>query len=89
MRIAALAILTVLAVLAVLAVVAAAPAEAQTYNPRYPVCLQTYTIGGGIIDCRYFSLEQCNVSAEGRGGSCFNNPYFAGAPSAGGSPYRR
>ena len=84
MRIPAIVILTVLTVLA------AAPARAQTYNPRYPVCLQNFHIGGGNIDCRFTSLEQCNAAAMGRGGSCFNNPYFAGAPSAGGPPpYRR
>ena len=79
MRIPALAMLTVLAVLA------AAPAEAQTYNPRYPVCLRFYHIGGEIIECLYEALEQCYASAQARGGSCFNNPYFTG----GRSPYRR
>ena len=54
------------------------------HNPRYPVCLQNYHAGGGNIDCCFTSLEQCYATAQGRGGSCFNNPYFAGAPSAGG-----
>jgi hypothetical protein len=34
----------------------AAPALAQTYNPDYPVCLQTYGIEGGYIECGYASL---------------------------------
>jgi hypothetical protein len=41
MRIPALAILTIATVLT------AASARAQTYNPDYPVCLQTYGIDGG------------------------------------------
>ena len=43
MRIPALAIATIATVLT------AAPAQAQTYDPNYPVCLQTYSIGGGSI----------------------------------------
>ena len=30
------------------------------YDPNYPVCLQTYDIGGGSIGCGYTSLAQCN-----------------------------
>ncbi|NOJ44511.1 DUF3551 domain-containing protein [Bradyrhizobium australiense] len=55
----------------------AAPARAQTYDPNYPVCLQTYAIGGGYIDCSFASLGQCAASASGRAAQCLNNPYFA------------
>ena len=81
MRIRALAILTIATVLT------AASARAQTYDPNYPVCLQTYGIGGGSIGCGYTSLAQCNASASGRAAQCITNPYFAGAPV--GAPYRR
>ena len=64
------------AIFMVLTIWAAAPAEAQTYNPRFPVCHQYYDIGGPTIECSYDTLEQCQASASGRGGSCFNNPYF-------------
>lgn len=70
----------VLAGLAVATVLSTAPVQAQTYDPRYPVCLQTYGIGGGSIGCDYSSLAQCAQSAAGRGAQCFTNPYFAGAP---------
>jgi hypothetical protein len=50
MRMPALALLTIATVLT------SAPASAQTYNPDYPVCLQTYGIGGGYIACGYTSL---------------------------------
>jgi hypothetical protein len=83
MRIPALAILTVTAVLT------AAPAWAQTYNPNFPVCLQTYNIGGGYIECSYSSLAQCNLSASGRGGQCLTNPFFAGTEALAGSRYRQ
>jgi uncharacterized protein DUF3551 len=55
----------------------AAPAPAQTYDPSYPVCLQTYGIDGGYIDCSFTSLAQCAASASGRAAQCLNNPYFA------------
>ena len=54
-----------------------APVRAQTYDPNYPVCLQTYAIGGGYIDCSFTSLAQCAASASGRSAQCLNDPYFA------------
>jgi hypothetical protein len=83
MRIAALAILTTAAVLT------AAPVRAQTYDPNYPVCLQTYGIDGGYIDCSYHSLPQCAQSASGRAAQCITNPYFAGGQAPGGPRSRR
>jgi hypothetical protein len=72
MRILALAIL----------VVGMAPigsAAAQTYDPKYPVCLHVYTRGANYYECRYTSLPQCNAAASGRAAQCDVNPYFAGA----------
>jgi hypothetical protein len=60
---------------------AAAPAQAQTYDPNYPICLQTYGLGGSSIDCGYTSLDQCRSSASGLPAQCIANPYFAGANS--------
>jgi hypothetical protein len=73
-----------LAIWAIGAASAAAPAQAQTYDPRYPVCLHVY---GRITyyECNYTSLPQCNMSASGRSAQCVVNPYFARAsqgPSA-------
>ena len=69
---------------AIAAVLTAAPSRAQTYDPAYPVCLQTYGMEGSYIECGYTSLAQCAQSASGRAGECLVNPYFAGAraPSA-------
>jgi Protein of unknown function (DUF3551) len=54
-----------------------APAEAQTYDPRYPVCMQVYSREGSFIGCGYTSMAQCAASASGRAAQCFANPYFA------------
>ena len=63
-------------------VLLAAPARAQTYDPRYPVCLQIYQ---GMVDyyfeCGYTSMAQCAASASGRAAQCVVNPYYA-RPSA-------
>jgi hypothetical protein len=79
-----------LAILRIGAVSLAVPAHAQTYDPHFPVCLQSYSLGGGKIDCSYTSLAQCNASASGRAAQCLTNPFFALAyqepPSRG---YRR
>ena len=64
-------------ILAIATVLVAAPAPAQTYDPNYPVCVQTYALGGGNIDCSFTSLAQCAASASGRAAQCLNNPYFA------------
>ena len=56
MRILALAILLIGSV--------SVPAHGQTYDPHYPVCLQSYSLGGRNIDCSYTSLAQCNASAQ-------------------------
>jgi hypothetical protein len=57
------------------------PARAQTYDPHYPFCLQTYGISGTAISCRYPSMEACRASASGRAAQCISNPYYAAAPS--------
>ena len=67
----------------------AAPARAQTYNPAYPVCLQTYGRDGNYIECGYTSLAQCAMSASGLGAECMINPYFAIAQVPRGPHYRR
>jgi hypothetical protein len=76
----------VLAILAIGMIGTSVPAQAQTYDPRYPVCLHVY---GRIsyYECAYTSLPQCNMSASGRSAQCVINPYFAHA-SQGPSAYR-
>ncbi|WP_027583514.1 DUF3551 domain-containing protein [Bradyrhizobium sp. Ai1a-2] len=67
-----------LIILAVVIVGKTAPAQAQTYDPAYPVCLQVYQ---GMVDyyfeCRYTSIPQCQASASGRAAQCVVNPYYA------------
>jgi hypothetical protein len=57
----------------------AAPAQAQTYDPNYPVCLHVMGRGANYYECRYSSLQQCNTSASGRAAQCEVNPYYANA----------
>ncbi len=71
--------IAILAGLAIATVFTAAPAQAQTYDPKYPVCLQVYGFRGDFIDCSYASLAQCALSAGGRAAQCRTNPYFANA----------
>jgi hypothetical protein len=62
---------------------AAAPAFAQTYDSRYPVCIEIHTIDGRSIDCSYASMAQCTATASGLGATCYPNPYAApGGPAS-------
>ena len=63
-------------------VLLAAPARAQTYDPRYPVCLQIYqSMVDYYFECGFTAMAQCAASASGRSAQCVVNPYYAG-PSA-------
>ena len=77
MRIPALAILTIAAALT------ATPAPAQTYDPKYPVCLQVYQgFTDYYFECAYTSMAQCQMSASGRAAQCVVNPYYAGGKAS-------
>ena len=51
------------------------PAEAQTYDPRYPVCIEVYTLDGSSITCSFMSMAQCAATASGQSAQCYANPY--------------
>lgn len=69
-----------LAILTIAAASATPSARAQTYDPKYPVCLQIYRgFTDFYFECAYTSLAQCNMSASGRAAQCVINPYYAGA----------
>ena len=81
-----------LAILPFATILIGTPAQAQTYDPAFPVCLHVYQWGGShYYECRYTSLPQCNASASGRAAQCVINPYFAGVeePRAGYRRHRR
>jgi hypothetical protein len=65
-----------LAISAIGMVFASAPAQAQTYNSGYPVCLRVYG-PATYYECSYTSIPQCNQSASGRSAQCVPNPYAA------------
>jgi hypothetical protein len=71
-----------LAILAIGMVSATQQARAQTYDPAYPICMHLVVWGGGYEDCSYYTLNQCQGSASGRGGTCGPNPFYAGAKAS-------
>jgi len=74
----------------VAAALAATPAPAQTYDPKYPVCLQVYQgFTDYYFECAYTSMPQCQMSASGRAAQCVVNPYYAGAKAPGRRKPRR
>ena len=78
-----------LAILTIAAVSATPSARAQTYDPKYPVCLQVYKGRNDYyFECGYTSLEQCNWSASGRAAQCVVNPYYEGGKRRGQKPRR-
>ena len=73
-----------LPVLAILAASSAHPARAQTYDPKYPVCLQVYqgSMTDYYFECTYTSMPQCQASASGRGAQCMVNPFYGKGKNA-------
>lgn len=66
----------ILAILAVESLVVA-PAQAQTFDPHYPVCIHIYgELMGERMDCVFKSLAQCAMTASGLPAICLVNPYF-------------
>jgi hypothetical protein len=67
----------VLAILTIAAVSANSSVRAQTYNPRYPVCMKVIEMfGGERYECLFYSLEQCYQSSIGLGATCVTNPFY-------------
>ncbi|WP_312015587.1 DUF3551 domain-containing protein [Bradyrhizobium liaoningense] len=67
-------------ILAGTTILAVVPATAQRYDPRYPVCLQSWPGRSlTIIDCSYASMDQCKMTASGLSAMCLENPYWRGA----------
>jgi hypothetical protein len=73
-----------LAILTMSIALASGQARAQTYDPRYPVCMTVITVpGGGVwFDCSYYTMDQCRASASGRAAQCDPNPYYVGATAS-------
>src|SRR4051794_39855479 len=62
------------------ALLTAAPSHAQTFDPRYPVCMHVYSGanggGGGGDDCSFTSVPQCQATALGRSATYDLNSYY-------------
>jgi len=63
------------------AVVGAEPASAgkrRVVGPPGPppYCNQGNSVNGGIMDCSYYTMQQCLISARGVGGTCGPNPWY-------------
>jgi hypothetical protein len=63
-----------------------ASSQAQTFDPRYPVCMHVYSGanggGGEWYDCSFSSIPQCRATASGRSAICDLNPYYPVHPPA-------
>jgi hypothetical protein len=65
---------TILAVSALFLAFSATPSMAD-----YPWCI-AMPFEGGALQCRFTSLPQCNATASGMGGECYQNPRLAYGP---------
>ncbi|MEZ2142704.1 DUF3551 domain-containing protein [Bradyrhizobium sp. DN5] len=75
------------------ALLLAAPSHAQTFDPRYPICMHVYSGsnggGGDWYDCSFLSAPQCRATASGRAATCDLNPYYPVNVPASRPRYRR
>jgi hypothetical protein len=66
-----------MALTAACAVLSALPAMAGGLpSGGAPYCIKGCDYGGGIGDCSFVSLAQCQATASGRVATCSTNPYF-------------
>jgi hypothetical protein len=86
MRIPALAASTILAIGMISA---AAPADAQTYDPDFPICMHVVQFESSYEDCTFYTMDQCRASASGRAAMCSINLFYRGANSLPGRYERR
>ena len=63
-----------------LAIAGAAPAVAE---PDYPVCMTGGADSGyDGRSCLFMNYQQCQATASGVGGYCYDNPYLVGQASS-------
>ena len=60
-------------------ILSAEPTWAQTYDPKYPVCMEVTTGDDSHIECWFSSMEQCK-NGSAITGRCFENPYYKPPP---------
>ena len=88
MRIMALGVVAVLATASAAAaadVGRAGPHHRRAGPPEW--CNGGNETTGGMMECRYYTLQQCLVSARGVGGGCIPNPYYEWAQYGRQRPY--
>ena len=51
---------------------------ADAQNTTRPYCIRGGALGAGSWDCSYYSMQQCLATAQGAGGICQPNPWYAG-----------
>jgi Protein of unknown function (DUF3551) len=75
---------SILAIPLLAALLAPVSADAQTYDPRSPVCLHVFgELEGERMDCIFSSWALCQAAASGRPATCLMNPYFVQAARGG------
>ncbi|HEY4774866.1 MAG TPA: DUF3551 domain-containing protein [Xanthobacteraceae bacterium] len=76
---------SILIVAAALAIVAGTVRSADA-GYRYPWCLYTMA---DMSECTFMTLEQCNLSRAGVGGTCYQNPRYLPEPPGARAKARR
>ena len=77
----------VLTMMTIGAVAAIEPAAAQTFDPRYPVCMHVYG-DPTYYECQYMTMAACMATASSRAAQCIVNLYMASAAVPPGSARR-
>jgi hypothetical protein len=54
----------------------AAAQRLQRVDAKYPVCMEYYGSRGALIECAFWSMDQCWASTDGIAALCFVNRYY-------------
>ena len=62
------------------AILAASPAMAESFDTKYPVCMQVFASSGPRMDCYFWSMEQCWPKTDGMAALCVPNQNYVPSP---------
>jgi len=77
-------------ILGIATIFSRSPASAESFDTKYPVCMEVYASDGPRMDCYFWSMRQCWAKTDGMAAQCVaNRNYVPPVVGAREGPIRR